>query len=101
MQGDDHSSSDTKLDSGLACLVMLARLHERAADAKALQHRFGQHDKPFDTLTILRAAKALELKARAMEIDWPRLRDKVQLPAIARTTTAVSLSSRAWPMTSC
>lgn len=84
MQGVDHASPDNKLDSGLACLAMLARLHERAADANALQHQFGRHDKPFDTLTILRAAKALELKARAMEIDWPRLRDKVQLPAIAR-----------------
>lgn len=84
MQGVDSSSLDNKLDSGLACLVMLARLHERAADAGALRHQFGQHDKPFDTLTILRAAKALELKARTVEIDWPRLSGKIQLPAIAR-----------------
>ena len=67
-------------DSGLASLVMLLRFHGIGADAKQLQHQFGTSS--FGIPEMIRCAKALELKARAITTHWERLA-KIQLPAIA------------------
>lgn len=69
------------LDSGLACLVMLARFLERPVDATQLQHHFDRKSRQFDETDLLRAAKHLDLKARAVNADMKRLQ-KTPLPAM-------------------
>ena len=78
-----QEASAPQLDSGLVCLVMLARLHDLSANPDALQHQFGRPGQPFNELDILRAAKELGLKAKAVDSDWERLQ-KTQLPCIAQ-----------------
>ena len=70
------------LDTGLACLVMLLRFHSLPADAEQLRHQFGESGEPFDSDTILRTAKRLGLKARAVTATWKQL-TRTPLPAIA------------------
>ncbi|MFX5756830.1 cysteine peptidase family C39 domain-containing protein, partial [Acinetobacter baumannii] len=60
----DHDPGQAGTDSGLLCLIMLAKLHGIAADARQLQHRFGRQ--PFNVQTILLGARALGMKARAI-----------------------------------
>lgn len=69
------------VDSGLACLMLLARLHELPANPEGLRHQFGRPGKPFEVLDILRAAKEIGLKAREIDSDWERLRE-TKLPCI-------------------
>jgi subfamily B ATP-binding cassette protein HlyB/CyaB len=69
------------VDSGLACLILLARLHELPANPEGLRHQFGQPGKPFEILDILRAAKEIGLKAREIDSTWERLRE-TKLPCI-------------------
>lgn len=67
-------------NTGLACLLLLARLHEVAADEAQLQHQFGREH--MDVPTLLLAAQSLKLTAKAVRQDVSRF-DKVALPAIA------------------
>lgn len=67
------------MNSGLACLLMMASLHGIAADAAQLLHRFGREQ--FSVQTILLAAKSLGLKARMVEQAIARL-NRAPLPAI-------------------
>jgi subfamily B ATP-binding cassette protein HlyB/CyaB len=70
------------LDTGLICLVMLARFHQVAVEPAQLAHEFGQSGTAFGGQEILLAAKKLGLKARPVQSSADRL-DKVALPAIA------------------
>ena len=74
------SDSMKNPDTGLACLLLLASLHEVAADAEQLQHQFGHA--PMDVPTLLLAAQSLQLTAKAVPQDMARF-DKAALPAIA------------------
>ncbi|QJQ02398.1 type I secretion system permease/ATPase [Herbaspirillum rubrisubalbicans Os34] len=76
-----QTSSTDRLDSGLLCLLMMARLHGIAADARQLQHEFGHE--PFSTETILLAANRLGLSAACVRQDPARL-ERAPLPAIAK-----------------
>ncbi len=67
-------------DTGLACLLLLARLHEVAADVAQLRHQFGCE--PMDVTTLLLAAQSLQLTAKVVHQDVKRF-DKAALPAIA------------------
>lgn len=73
-------SSEAKIDTGLACLVMMARLHGIAADPDQLAHEFAAGH-PLGAAEILLAAKKLELQAKAVKTDAARLA-KTPLPAI-------------------
>ena len=75
--------SNPSQDTGLSCLVMLARFFGVAADAGQLQHQFGQVEELFGPSEILRASKLLGLKARQVNSDISRL-NRIQFPAIAR-----------------
>jgi subfamily B ATP-binding cassette protein HlyB/CyaB len=66
-------------DSGLQCLSIIALLHGIATDEAQLRHEFGHE--PFDTTTILRAAKSLGLRARLASVEIERL-DRAALPAM-------------------
>ncbi|GAA4351458.1 type I secretion system permease/ATPase [Variovorax defluvii] len=79
-------SSAAKFDTGLACLVMMARLHGVAADPGQLAHEFASGTE-FGVTDILLAARRLELKAKAVRIDIARL-GKTPLPAVAVGTDA-------------
>jgi len=79
-----HSANQiNKIDSGLSCLLILARLHGLPADEKQLKHEFSKTGDAFETGDILRAAKLLGLKARSVKSDWSTL-SKATLPVIVR-----------------
>jgi subfamily B ATP-binding cassette protein HlyB/CyaB len=72
-------SSAQTYPSGVSVLVLLLRFHGIAADEKQLVHQYG---KTIGSVEILRCAKDLKLKARAVDSNWKRLA-KTALPAIA------------------
>jgi len=69
-------------DTGLMCLVMMARLHGVAADPRQLAHEFAVSGKVFGVSEIRLAAKRLELEAKHVKTDASRL-SRTPLPAIA------------------
>ena len=69
----DATQHGDVIDSGLACLTILARLQHLSADPQQIQHEFGSSDHPFETRELLRAAKWLGLKARSVQFDWTTL----------------------------
>lgn len=71
------------MDTGLQCLSIISAFHQLPTDVDQLNHQYGIPGKPFDDLCILRAAKALTLKARQSEISLAEL-VKTPLPAIAK-----------------
>jgi len=73
------------IDSGLACLVLLARYHEVAVSPEQLLHGFAIQGEPFSNAQILAAFQQLGLKAKQRYIDPERL-GHVSLPAIAVDT---------------
>ncbi|AJE21030.1 type I secretion system permease/ATPase [Azotobacter chroococcum] len=81
-QGAGASSS---VDSGLACLVMLARFHNIAAAPEQLVHEFAEDGRPFAQAELLLAAKRLGLKAKSARSKVERL-VHTPLPAIAAST---------------
>lgn len=70
------------MDTGLLCLVMMARFHGIAADADQLAHEFAPLGKPMGSTDILLAARRLDLKAKAVKTPAARLA-KTPLPALA------------------
>lgn len=71
------------MDTGLACLVTVARLYGLPADPQQLRHSHSESGKTFDERTIILAGKELGLKIRALNSHWKRLH-KTPLPAIAQ-----------------
>jgi subfamily B ATP-binding cassette protein HlyB/CyaB len=69
-------------DTGLACLVMLARLHQIAADPDQLSHRFKPSAASFGQTEILLAARDLGMQAKSVKTTVERL-DRTPLPAMA------------------
>ena len=78
----DPDAAKTMVDSGLACLVMLARFHQIAADPAQLAHQFRADGQPFGQAEILLAAKHLGLQAKPVKATIERL-DRTPLPAMA------------------
>jgi len=73
----------TGTDTGLNSLVAIARFHQLPTDSDQLSHEFGLPGELFSETEILRAAKALTLKAKHLK---PLLSDlkSAMLPAIAK-----------------
>jgi subfamily B ATP-binding cassette protein HlyB/CyaB len=69
-------------DAGLECLAVIARLYGLAADVGKLRHEFSRSDRQLDTDELVRAARHIGLKARALQSNWRRLQH-TPLPAIA------------------
>lgn len=78
-QNDDVECES--VDSGLHCLVMLARFHHVYADSDQLRHNRGADKKKFSKQDILLAANQLGLKSRSVAIKWDRL-PRQPLPAM-------------------
>lgn len=70
-------------DTGLASLLLLARYFGVPAEAEQLKHEYGESGKNFDEVGLLRIAKHLGFKARAVDSHWSRL-TAITLPAIAQ-----------------
>jgi subfamily B ATP-binding cassette protein HlyB/CyaB len=75
-------NTSEKIDTGSACLLILARFYGLPCDPRQLQHEFGRSGEHLTTNDILRAAKLLGLKAKETTPQKNRL-DKLQLPLIA------------------
>lgn len=73
------------VDTGLTCLVMLARFHNVAVSAEQLSHEYLSQGQPFGKAEILLASRKLALKAKAIKTTIERL-VQTPLPAIACAT---------------
>jgi subfamily B ATP-binding cassette protein HlyB/CyaB len=79
---EQEPPSIAALDTGLACLAMLARFHQIAVDPEQLSHQFKGSGEPFGRSDILLAAKNLSLQAKLVKTSLDRL-DRTPLPAMA------------------
>ncbi|MGH7254746.1 MAG: cysteine peptidase family C39 domain-containing protein, partial [Nitrospirales bacterium] len=68
-------------DSGILCLLILARYFGIPSDGGQLRHQFAERGKPLALNDLLRAAKHLGFKAGVVDSAWERLAN-VPLPAI-------------------
>jgi subfamily B ATP-binding cassette protein HlyB/CyaB len=71
------------LDTGLNCLLLLARFYDLPADGAQLRHQFAQSGQPLSDVDLLRAAKHLGLKAGTLKTQWSKL-PGTPLPAIVK-----------------
>jgi subfamily B ATP-binding cassette protein HlyB/CyaB len=69
-------------DSGLQCLVTLARFHGIAADADQLRFEFARGDAPMDSDELLLAARKIGLMAKTVR-PTPKRLAMVAVPAMA------------------
>jgi len=71
-----------EVDTGLVCLMLLARYFGLPADGDQLRHQFSESGKGLSENNLLRAAKHLGLKAGAVKSRWSKLAG-MPLPAMA------------------
>lgn len=79
---DTTAAPPPPIDTGLVCLVMMARLHNVAASPEQIQHEYSVDGKPLGRGEILLAARKLQLKAKLIKTKYERL-IQTPLPAIA------------------
>ncbi|MGH7216338.1 MAG: type I secretion system permease/ATPase, partial [Nitrospiraceae bacterium] len=77
------STEGSVTDTGLVCLLILARFYDLPADGSQLHHQFAQPGQPFSDTELLRAAKHLGLKAGVLTANWNKLVG-IPLPAMAK-----------------
>ncbi|NGZ98090.1 MAG: type I secretion system permease/ATPase [Nitrospira sp. WS110] len=88
-QGPSESDSVTEetppdlTDTGLICLLILARFHDLPANGSQLQHLFTQSGQALSETDLLRAAKHVGLKAGVVQTKWDKL-SGMPLPAMAK-----------------
>ena len=73
------------MDTGLICLLILARFYDLPADGAQLRHHFAQSGQLLSDADLLRAAKHLGLKAGMLKTQWTKL-PGTPFPAIAKRT---------------
>jgi subfamily B ATP-binding cassette protein HlyB/CyaB len=73
------------VDTGLICLLILARFYDLPADGSQLRHQFAQSGQLLTDTDLLRAAKHLGLKAGLLKTYWSKL-PGTPFPAIAKRT---------------
>ncbi len=76
-------SADNPPDTGLACLVLVARFFGVAAQTGQLKHKYARSQEPVSPNELVRAARHLGLKARLVSSEWKKL-EKTPLPALAQ-----------------
>ncbi|MDZ4856769.1 MAG: type I secretion system permease/ATPase [Nitrospirota bacterium] len=72
-------------DTGLVCLLILARFYDLPADGSQLRHQFAQSGHVLSDTDLLRAAKHIGLKAGQRRAEWSTL-PGIPLPAVAKRT---------------
>ena len=70
-------------DTGLICLLFLARFYDLPADGSQLQHLYAQSGQALSDTDLLRAAKHIGLKAGMAQTKWDKL-ISMPLPAMAK-----------------
>lgn len=78
----EEQKAAPEIDTGLACLVMMARLHNIAASPEQIKHEYSSDGKPLGCGEIILAARKLTLKTKLVKTSYERL-IKTPLPAIA------------------
>lgn len=76
------NNKEASPDTGLVSLVMLARYHGVAVDPEGLRHRLAPPAGRMEEVDLIRAARALELKAKIVKRSRERL-DRAVFPAMA------------------
>lgn len=71
------------MDTGLNCLVAIARFHQLPAEPDQLAHEFAKPAESFSDTELLLAAKSLTLKAKHLSLTPSDLKNAL-LPAIAK-----------------
>ncbi|MGA6829365.1 type I secretion system permease/ATPase [Nitrospira sp. NS4] len=71
------------IDTGLVCLLILARFYDLPADGAQLRHQFAQSGQALSDAELLRAAKHLGLKAGVVTTQWSKLAG-TPFPAMAK-----------------
>ncbi len=74
---------NTKNDTGMKCVITVANYHGIGVDEEHLRHLFVLQDKNIEDDDILRIARHLKLKAKAVRTTAEAL-EKLPLPAILR-----------------
>jgi subfamily B ATP-binding cassette protein HlyB/CyaB len=77
------SPSPGVTDTGLICLLILARFYDLPADGSQLRHLYAQSGQLLSDTELLRAAKHLGLKAGVVKTQWHKL-PSTPFPAIAK-----------------
>ncbi|HBH81918.1 MAG TPA: type I secretion system permease/ATPase, partial [Nitrospira sp.] len=85
LDSEHAASALLETDTGLICLLILARFHDLPADGAQLRHQFAQSGQMLSDTDLLRAAKHLGLKAGLVKTKWNKL-PGMPLPAIAKRT---------------
>ncbi len=75
--------SPQQADTGLVCLLILARFHSVPANGDQLRHQFGEPSRPLSETDLLRAAGHLGFKAGLVKSAWSKLAG-TPLPAMAK-----------------
>jgi subfamily B ATP-binding cassette protein HlyB/CyaB len=78
--GPSMQDSQRQIDEGLLALTLLLRFHGIAVDPAQVEHQFG--GARVSISEMIRCARSLKLRARAVKADWTFL-EKAQLPGIA------------------
>jgi subfamily B ATP-binding cassette protein HlyB/CyaB len=79
------SGSTGASDTGLLCLLILARFYDLPADGSQLRHQFAQSGQLLSDADLLLAAKHLGLKAGLLKTEWGKL-PGTPFPAVAKRT---------------
>ncbi len=79
----ESAQANNLVDTGLQCLLLLARFQQVAADAEQLKHQFSRDDHHLNDEDLVRAAKYLKLKAKFISSTWDAL-SETTLPAIGK-----------------
>ena len=79
---DEPGGQAAPMDTGAFSLAMMLRFFKLPADPEQIRHEYSPTGSALSTMDLVRAARALGLKARAARVKRNRL-DKVALPAIA------------------
>lgn len=70
------------IDTGLACLSILGRIHGVQVDADKLRHELALGGRLADAQAVLEAARLADMKGKLLSCNWERLAG-LPLPAIA------------------
>ncbi len=75
--------SSEESDTGLLCLLIIARYYDLPAEGSQLRHQFAQSGHKLSDAELLRAAKRLGLKAGLIRSEWSKLYETA-FPAMAK-----------------
>lgn len=82
LEKPEEPNAPPEIDTGLTCLVMMARLHNVAASPEQIKHEYCVDGKPLGRGEIILAARKLTLKTKLVKTTYGRL-IRTPLPAIA------------------